>query len=183
MSWRPNSPPSPACGLSAAIATRGAAIPSRAPLHASDRCTRRSRSGVSSDGTSLQRDMGRDVAHAHVAVRQQHHRPRRWVSVASSSVWPAIVVAGQVQRRLVQRRGDDGVDPSVERQLAPHAPRPRRRTGHPRRWRCPEPGHPAARLPRRSDLAGRGPGVWPRSPGAGGADDDQLRCRVPRRAS
>ena len=61
--------------------------------------------------------MGGDVAHAHVAVRQQHHRAARMGQRRQHFGVAGEVVPGQVQRLLVQRRGDDGIDPPRQRQF------------------------------------------------------------------
>ena len=117
MSCRPNSPPSPACGFSAATATRGFGMPEIAH-----------RRMCEVDGAAQplwrqqlrhvgQRDMRGDVAHPHVAVRQQHHRTARLGQRRQHVGVAGIVVAGEVQRLLVQRCGDDGIDPSRQRQF------------------------------------------------------------------
>ena len=60
----------------------------------------------------LQRDMGGDVADAHVAVREHHHRPAHAGEIGQHLGMAGIVVAGLVERLLVERRGDDGADPA-----------------------------------------------------------------------
>ena len=58
-----------------------------------------------------------DVAHAHVAVSQQHHRAvARTGEVGEQFGVAAIVVAGEVQRFLADRRRADGVGDAVERE-------------------------------------------------------------------
>ena len=74
--------------------------------------TRRSRSGVRRFGTSSSAHMGRDVADAHVAVGEHHHRTAHAGELRQHLGVARIVIAGLVERLLVERRGDDRADPA-----------------------------------------------------------------------
>ena len=64
----------------------------------------------------LQRDVGGHVADPHVAVRQHHAGAFDAGQFGQHLGVAGVVVAGFVQRLLVQRRGDDAADAAVQRQ-------------------------------------------------------------------
>ena len=110
ISSRPNSPPSPACGFSAAMAIFGLAIPS--PFrglvgevdHEAQALRRQALRHV------LQRDVGGDVRDPHVAVGEHHHRAAHPGQLGQHLGMAGIVVAGLVEGLLVERRRDDAAD-------------------------------------------------------------------------
>ena len=164
MSWRPNRPPSPACGLSAATAIRARATPRSRSASWVRSMTRRSRSGVSRFGTSSSATCVRDVADPHVAVRQHHHRAAHAGELRQHLGMAGIVVAGLVQRLLVEGCGDDALRPDRPGPGARRARRPGRRTGRRRPTARPgrigSPSGPACRKASagQSAVLGRPPG-------------------------
>ena len=115
----PKSPPSLACGLSPATAIRGRAIPRARQASWAIWMTSSTRSGVT-------RAIASASATCVLTWTMRRFGPIRSmltrsapVRSVSSSVWPAILVAGQMHGRLVERRGDDRVDPPGQGQPDP----------------------------------------------------------------
>jgi hypothetical protein len=89
MSCRPNRPPSPACGFSAATAIRALATPrSRSALWVRS-MTKRSRCGVSLFGTSSSATWVETWLTRMLPCASSMTEPETPVSAASISVWPA----------------------------------------------------------------------------------------------
>ena len=64
----------------------------------------------------FERGVGGDVAHAHIAVDQQHHAIARPSEIGEQLRVTAIVMAGEVQRFLADWPGANGVSDAVERE-------------------------------------------------------------------
>ena len=142
--------------------------------------TRRSRSGVSRFGTSSSATcvvtwLTRMLPWASIITE-----PRAPVSSASISVWPAIVVAGLVQRLLVERRGDDAAASVRPAPAARPARSPDRRSGRHRPTARPgwigSPSGPACRQ-RRARASRRRPRSPPGWRGRGRARPRALKRR------
>ena len=74
-----------------------------------------SRAGVTSDGHPRQRDMGADMRDAKILVRQHHAGVAAAGEVGEHVGVPGIGVAGEIDRLLGNRAGDDRGDlgPSI----------------------------------------------------------------------
>ena len=64
----------------------------------------------------LQRNMGGDMGDPHIAVRQQHIAGCGVRQIGQHVGMPGVFIPGEIQRFLVQRRGDDAVDAALLRQ-------------------------------------------------------------------
>ena len=123
ISCRPKSPPSPACGLSAATAIRRRGAPSALErlVCESDDPAEPFRSHA--PGHVLERGVRGHVTDPHGAVRKQHHAVAGAGEIRQKFSVPAIVVSGEIERLLADRAGADRIDRARKRE--PHRGRDR----------------------------------------------------------